>query len=171
MLKQVIASSVLASAVFAAHAATYDIGVLPASPDTFVQGLTVGVGGGNFSDTFTFVAPSGGGYAGTGTVKEVPLGPGEGLHIVIVKLYDAGHTLLSVGSEHLGHSGLESSVTWPLLPGASYSFEVWGFTEHPFGGQYTFTATAALVPEPQALAMMLAGLGAVGFMARRRRPA
>jgi hypothetical protein len=169
MLKEVIAASALAATAFAAHAAAHDIGVLPAAPDTFVKGLTVGIGGGTFSDTFTFVAPHGGGYTGTGTVEEVALGPAEGLHILTIKLYDASHTLLSVGSEAVGHPGLESSsVTWSLLPGASYSFEVWGFTEHPFGGQYTFTASAALVPEPETLAMMLAGLLGVGFMARRR---
>lgn len=168
MLKQAIASSVLASTVFATHAATYDMGVLPVSPDTFVQGLTVGFGGGNFSDTFTFVAPSGGGYAGTAIVEEVPTGPGEGIHLITIKLYDANHTLLSAASQYFGPSGLEASLTWPLLAGASYSFEVWGFTEHPFGGQYTFTATAALVPEPEMWAMMLAGLLGVGFMARRR---
>lgn len=170
MLKQVIAASALAATAFAGHAATYDIGVLPVSPATFVKGLTVGVGGGDFSDTFTFVAPNGGGYAGTGTVvEEVALEPAEGLHILTIKLYDANHTLLSVGSEAVGHPGLEwSSVTWPLLSGASYSFEVWGFTEHPFGGRYTFTASAALVPEPETFAMMLAGLLGVGFMARRR---
>ena len=37
------------------------------------------------------------------------------------------------------------------------------------GSQYTGTLTASLVPEPETYAMMLAGIGVVGFVAARRR--
>lgn len=60
----------------------------------------------------------------------------------------------------------------------------YGFSAPPAGQQYvtnqygnytTFTANAvsavAIVPEPQTYAMLLAGLGAVGLIARRRRRA
>lgn len=49
------------------------------------------------------------------------------------------------------------------------------FVNNPYGNYTTFTASAlsavsiAAVPEPETYAMMLAGLGMVGFLARRRR--
>ena len=36
-------------------------------------------------------------------------------------------------------------------------------------GTYSIAAVAAPIPEPETYAMMLAGLGAIGFMAARRR--
>jgi hypothetical protein len=37
------------------------------------------------------------------------------------------------------------------------------------GGAYAFIASASPIPEPSTYAMMIAGIGAVGFLAMRRR--
>ena len=54
--------------------------------------------------------------------------------------------------------------------GMSLSFSA---TQNQPGGSisasYSFSSPAALVPEPETYAMLLAGLGAVGLLARRRR--
>lgn len=164
MLKQVLTASALAVTAFAAQAADYNIGVLPTAPNTFVQSVSTAPGA--FTDTFTFAAPVGNDYSGSGVAISLDVGANIlNIDDVTVKLYDAGHNLLVSDS-----AGDSAGVTWSLLSGAIYNFEVTGKTTGMAGGLYTFAATAALVPEPETLAMMLAGIGAVGFIARRRRP-
>jgi hypothetical protein len=47
---------------------------------------------------------------------------------------------------------------------------VTGFATGTAGGTYAFLASAAPIPEPETYAMMLAGLGVIGSIVRRRRP-
>jgi hypothetical protein len=57
-----------------------------------------------------------------------------------------------------------------VLSTGSYFYKVEGnVAQGAFAGLYTITSTLAPVPEPETYAMLLAGLGAVGFMARRRK--
>jgi len=54
-----------------------------------------------------------------------------------------------------------------LAPG-KYYYQVEGMGDGSFGGAYSISSTTAPIPEPETYAMMLAGLGALGFLARRR---
>jgi len=67
--------------------------------------------------------------------------------------------------------GLGLTQTFQIGAGA-HTIWITGFTYAPGGSAYygDLTLTAATpVPEPETYAMMLAGLGAAAFMARRRR--
>lgn len=56
------------------------------------------------------------------------------------------------------------------LPAGSYGFQVFGAATGASGGIYSGVIQAiSAVPEPETYAMMLAGLGIVGFVAARRR--
>ena len=56
-----------------------------------------------------------------------------------------------------------------LTAGASYYYTVTGTANGGVGGAYSFIASASPIPEPGTYALMLAGIGVVGFMAFRRR--
>lgn len=67
-------------------------------------------------------------------------------------------------------SGGDVQVIAPidLAPG-SYVLEVRGNITGTYGGSYAGVLNLAPVPEPGAIGMMLAGLGLLGFVARRRQ--
>lgn len=66
-----------------------------------------------------------------------------------------------------------SAILEPSALGAPgfYQFVVTGVTAGTSGGTYLGTLSAAPIPEAKAYAMMLAGLGLVGFTVLRRRQA
>ena len=65
-------------------------------------------------------------------------------------------------------SGSFSESFTENLAAGDYSFFVAGSSGMK-AGSYTLAATVAAVPEPETYALFLAGLGAVGFLAARRR--
>lgn len=78
----------------------------------------------------------------------------------------ASNTVL--GSDTNGFDGWSLTAT---LPDAGlYRLVVEGTTSGNFGGKYEGELSVALIPEPSTYALMLAGLGVVGFLAKRRKP-
>lgn len=87
--------------------------------------------------------------------------------------------IINVASGQTGYLGTFSTANifidgsqLNLSSGAEYQMVLTGFAHTATGSQYTLNASPiAAVPEASAVAMMLGGLGLVGFMANRRRKA
>lgn len=70
-------------------------------------------------------------------------------------------TAVSYGDEN-------GTISASNLASGSYYFQVSGLAKGVEGGKYLFAANTAPVPEPETYAMMLAGLGLLGFVGKRR---
>lgn len=85
----------------------------------------------------------------------------------------AGGTLLQAWSTALnlgpGQTGSYAVIAPTVLAAGTYVLEVRGNVSGAFGGSYAGIANLAPIPLPAALPMLLSGLGAFGFWARRRR--
>jgi hypothetical protein len=96
--------------------------------------------------------------------------PGSTLDVAFtsVSFLDAANNVLATDT-----NGADGWSVVTLLPtGGSYSFVVNGLSDGNFGGKYAgVIATVVAVPEPSTYALLLAGLGALGFAARRRKQA
>jgi len=77
----------------------------------------------------------------------------------LVNVYQDGNLLLSDASLYTGAAG--SSVTFGEASTLASGTTLWKRVSHN-------VAAVAVVPEPETYALMLAGLGLVGFVARRR---
>lgn len=143
---------------------------LPFNGDVEVQGL--------FSDIFTFTLPANGGSGYS--VTNFPL-PRFGVNTVLATLSLFSNTdgILNNGDDTFLSSsttpgGNSLALAWNAAPAGKYYIKVAGNATGMNGGLYNgaisvATVPLAPVPEPETYAMMLAGLGALGFLARRRR--
>lgn len=171
-MKLTFVAAMLAGMSVGANAATTDLGSVTTDPITF--GGTVLGSGVAFSDIFTF---AGSGSPTTGfSVVDVPLSVGGTNFDSILtglSLFSAGangvvgggdDTLLKSATSIDGNS-LTLNYDQPLS-GASF-FTVTGVSNGTAGAIYA-GAMAAAVPEPETYAMLLAGLGLMGAVVRRR---
>lgn len=146
----------------AAQAATFNIGSLPIAPAFYSNTATVAAGA--FTDIYNFVFPALGATA-SGSAVSINIAPILVIDNIQVSLFTAGNVLISAGT--VGSSSVLFDTA--LIAGNSYYYQVTGTATGAGGGVYSFLASAAPIPEPETYAMLLAGLGVVGFMAARRR--
>ncbi|MEN9452595.1 MAG: hypothetical protein RLZZ369_1654 [Pseudomonadota bacterium] len=155
-LKPVVAGVLACASWGAAHAFDDALGSLAPLSSTFEVG--VGFPNPTFLDTlsFTLDAPVEGSFALEGQGLVIPgflaLMPATTLTFAI---YKGGADLTGWGTSF---SGLD------LLAGSDYSFKVKGLS----GGYKVTWALAPAVPEPETLALALAGVAVIGATARRR---
>jgi hypothetical protein len=179
MKKSLIAAVVLASASFVSSAAmAATVGNTPQVLDLtdgsgfFGDTFAMNNNGNTFADRFTFtVGGTGAGSSLDAIISSVSHSADTGLDITGVSLYNAaGDALVSAG-----HSLQTGSIdVWTVstnnLAAGNYYLQVSGNLVSDqaasFGGA---VAMAAPVPEPETYGMMLAGLGVLGFLARRRK--
>lgn len=93
--------------------------------------------------------------------------PSFGIANGSVKLYDSTDTL--VGQLSFNAPAYNGFNTFSSLGAGSYYFTIAGVTTGRLGGHYIVDAAVTPVPEPETYALLLGGLGVVGFIARRRK--
>jgi hypothetical protein len=161
--KLIAAAALLALGASASQAADYPF-AMPLSPQLPFSAAVPVMGPGSFADNWIFTAPANS-AAVSGAAISVNLAPFFNIDSILIKLFDSSDVLVATGT-----SGSGTSLTdIPVMAGSSYYFEVSGVVSGAPNGFYTFTAVAAPIPEQETYAMLLAGLGVVGFMAARRR--
>lgn len=90
----------------------------------------------------------------------------------VVGLYDGGGVQLATDDD--GGNGYDAKLVYTVSAG-TYYVAVSGYSDFDFVGggstnwPYNLGVSAAAVPEPGTYAMLAAGLGMLGFLARRRR--
>ncbi len=154
----------------------YNMGTLSATP--YVNAATVTAGTVftlpttgtttyNFTDIYNFSVPNSL-VAGTAVTVNLNLGNlSFDISNLKLDLFDAGNTWLT-GDMVTGPSDVSVSVNSPLVAG-NYYFKLRGLADGVNTNQGIYTFTAAAVPEASTYAMMLVGLGLVGYSVSSRR--
>jgi hypothetical protein len=144
-----------------ASAATYNLGALAAG-DTYLsgdEGSLVSVAKGSFTDIFNF---SVGNSTLDASVGIINFGKFKISGASFSYSLKSGAATLATGVNDAGFAGQS-------LAAGSYSLEVSGLASGAGGGKYNGVLTVTAVPEPESYAMLLAGLGLMGAIAKRRK--
>lgn len=174
ILKKSAVAIAMVGSVVSAQAAITDLGTITAGPTpTTFQGYTAS---GAFNDVFSFFLPanSASGYTVTNFTAA-----GSLLNSVFSTFSlgsdtdgtfgNGGETILKTITATGGNT---VSFDYPSTPSGNYFLIVTGFVNGTAGGLYngafSVTAPTLPVPEPETYAMLLAGLGVMGVIARRR---
>ena len=158
------ALAIAALASMGAQAATYNAGTLTPTPEVAYSPVV-----GAFADTINFTIADPNNILG-GNVANLPITVGltniTNIAGLSVSLFDSLGTSFSA---LISSSGSNAYTFTGALQSGSYSLNVSG-TGTGLGGAggYTYALAAAPVPEPETYALLLAGLGLLAGVARRR---
>ncbi|MBV8634570.1 MAG: PEP-CTERM sorting domain-containing protein [Burkholderiaceae bacterium] len=147
----------LAASASASAGNTYNLGTLPAG----VTDFGIYQVNGTFSDTIDFTLSNMSNLsAGVGTLN-FSLGgtPYKNISDLDLTLYTAGGTDLGSGTD----------ITLHNLSAGGYYAVISGIANGSAGGEYGGAISVSAVPEPGTVAMMLAGMGLLGYIATRRK--
>jgi hypothetical protein len=182
-LKRAVGIAVLAGASAGAYANTdTDLGMVSANAPTTFQGSVVD-GSTSFSDIFRFTLEQPNAGSGYSVINfPLDLGAAGNLNTVLstISLVSYGadnafgggddQVLKSVVLPSDGNTQDHINLSWdqPITGGAYLS--VGGVVDGSLGGIYSGSISSSVspVPEPESFAMLLAGLGLMGAVVRRR---
>lgn len=182
MKKTLLAALVVATASFGTSAMADTIGLTPQTINLtdnagfFGDVLGANNMGNTFSDKFTFSVTGTSAMNLNAIVSSISPSATTGLDFTGLSLYGVGtggaaDKLIASGSGNAsGPIDVWTLSTNSLTAGNYYlqvSGKMVGTTAGSFGG--AMMMMAAPVPEPETYGMMLAGLGVLGFLARRRK--
>ena len=177
-LKRAVAVAILAGVGAGANAApTNDqLGTVSYNVPTTFSGSVVPAG--DFNDVFSFSLPANGG-SGYSVINFPVDIPGTGSFNTILSTMSlisdpdgvrnsGDETLLA--SAVLGGANTSDALTlnWGPNDGGNFDLNITGMTNGTLGGLYSGSIQVSPVPEPETYAMLLAGLGLMGAVVRRR---
>ncbi|MDN5751821.1 MAG: FxDxF family PEP-CTERM protein [Nitrosospira sp.] len=186
-LKQAVAVAILAGASVGAHAAAIDAGTVRSNVPTSFNGIMMGGAATGLNDTVLFtpeVAAINSGFS----VMDFPItlvdddgGDNDtfALELATVILSSTGADgmvgggddamLKTVSYTDVGNSNSHISFSYDEpLSATPYYLNIVGVTSGTDGGAYSGSIEITPVPEPESFAMLLAGLGLMGAVVRRR---
>jgi hypothetical protein len=166
-------AAVAAFAAAPAMAATFPVGsrnftATPGPNGTFAGAFfNTGIAAGAFTDMFTFTLPTTGLGSGTVTTSASLFQSPNDLDFTSVFI---NGTMAALTKLDGGLFEVAFANSLPITAGQLNTLTVNGVSRGggAYGGQLSFIPSAAAVPEPATWAMMILGMGAVGFAMRRR---
>jgi hypothetical protein len=163
--------ALLWGSAFSAHAATYNLGTVSiGAPLSFNAAVT---SSGPFSDIFTFTLPAG--LSAGFSLLNFPVSGLFNTVLTSASLFSNADNVLFSSDDTLVRGALTTPTGISVANGptaaGTYYLNVSGIATGSQGGLYNGAISVAAVPEPETYAMLLAGLGVMGFIARRRNNA
>jgi PEP-CTERM motif len=180
ILKGAIAVAILGASI-SANAADKDAGTVKLDIPTSFAGFVTGGTSTGLNDTVLFKPEVAAGSAGFSVIDfPITLPTGNlGLELATVTLSSTGADGKVGGGDDMmlkssvfsdtGNTNGHISFTYDQpLNSAEYYLNITGVTSGTLGGAYSGAISISPVPEPETYAMLLAGLGLMGAVVRRR---